>query len=252
MAASLHDLLPLGLDWAGYASMGGMVFAGACLQGVGGLGFAMFCAPLAALLFPELVPGPLIAMGGTLALLSGVREFGSIDWRSAGAALAGRAAGTALAGACLALLSAATLSLLFAGLILGAVALSLGGWRVAPSTRNTAVAGVASGLMGTITSAGAPPFAIAMQHVQPARLRATLGCVFFAGSVLSLAMLAAVGRLAPAHLWLSLLLMPWVMGGFAASGALKHRFSGHSLRGLLLGLAAFGALGILVQAWLGH
>lgn len=247
MGAWLHELLPAGLGWAGYAGMGGMVFAGACLQGVGGLGFAMFCAPVAALLFPELVPGPLLALGCPLALLAGVREFRAIDWPAAGTALMGRAAGTALAAACLAVLSVATLSLLFAGLILAAVALSLGGWRVAPTARNTAVAGIASGLMGTITSAGAPPFAIAMQHLPPARLRATLGCVFFAGSALSLVTLAAVGRLGPSHLWLSLLLMPWVVGGFVASGLLKHHFTRHSLRPLLLGLATFGALGILVQ-----
>lgn len=247
MGAWLHELLPAGLGWASYAGMGGMVFAGACLQGMGGLGFAMFCAPVAALLFPELVPGPVLALGCPLALLAGVREFRSIDWPAAGAALTGRAAGTALAAACLAVLSVATLSLLFAGLILAAVVLSLVGWRVAPTAKNTAVAGVASGLMGTITSAGAPPFAIAMQHLPPARLRATLGCVFFAGSALSLATLAAVGRLEPSHLWLSLLLMPWMLGGFVASGSLQRYFAPHSLRPLLLGLATFGALGILVQ-----
>lgn len=247
MEAWIHDLLPPGLGWTGYAGMDAMVFAGACLQGVGGLGFAMFCAPVAALLFPELVPGPLIALGGPLALMAGLREFRAIDWSAAGTALMGRAAGTALAAACVAVLPVSTLSLLFAGLILASVALSLGGWKVAANAKNTALASVASGLMGTITSAGAPPFAIAMQHLPPARLRATLGCVFFAGSALSLATLAVVGRLTTSHLWLSLLLTPWMVVGFVASGPLKRRLSRYSLRPLLLGLATFGALGILVQ-----
>ena len=39
-----------------YLTMGLMVLAGAAMQGVGGLGYAMFCAPLAAIFFPELVP----------------------------------------------------------------------------------------------------------------------------------------------------------------------------------------------------
>ena len=33
-----------------YLAMGLMVLAGAAMQGVGGLGYAMFCAPLAAIL----------------------------------------------------------------------------------------------------------------------------------------------------------------------------------------------------------
>ena len=65
--------------WAGFAehlstgrylAMGLMVLAGAAMQGVGGLGYAMFCAPLAAIFFPELVPGPLLAVGAPLALLA--------------------------------------------------------------------------------------------------------------------------------------------------------------------------------------
>ncbi len=242
--------LPVGLDGLIYAGMGAMVFIGACLQGMGGLGFAMFCAPVAALFFPALVPGPLIALGCPLALLAALREYDAIDWRVAGIALAGRVVGTGLAAACLALLSAEVLSLLFALLILAGVLLSVNGWKVAASARNTAVAGIASGLMGTITSAGAPPFAIAMQSLPPKRLRATLGCVFFAGSAVSLATLAAVGRMGTSHLWLSLLLMPWMLAGFTVSGPLNRHFAHRSPRPLLLGLAAFGALGILVQiAW---
>ena len=60
-ALALH-LLPQHLSWALYLGMGAMVLVGACLQGVSGLGFAMFCAPIGALLFPELVPGPLLAL----------------------------------------------------------------------------------------------------------------------------------------------------------------------------------------------
>jgi uncharacterized membrane protein YfcA len=251
-AASILAWWPAGLQAGHYAGMALMVFVGACLQGVGGLGFAMFCAPLAALWFPELVPGPLIALACPLSLMAALREARAIDWQAAGTGLAGRVVGTAGAALCLALLSADTLSLLFALLILAAVALSLRGWRVAASPRNVAIAGVASGVMGTITSAGAPPFAIAMQHLRADRLRATLGCIFFAGSAVSMATLALVGRMGLRELQLALLLAPWMLGGFAASGRLGQLLHHRSPRPLLLGLAAFGALGILAQRAFPH
>lgn len=238
---------PQGLGLWSYLGMGGMVMAGACLQGVGGLGFAMFCAPLAALWFPELVPGPLLALGCPLALMTALREREAIEWHTTGFALLGRVLGTALAMACLVWLSVSTLSFLFAALILAGVALSLGGWRVAHNARNTTIAGLASGLMGTITSAGAPPFAIAMQHLPPDRLRATIGAIFFIGAAVSLVALAVVGRMSAAHLLLSALLLPWMLVGFTISSRLRRRLAGVSLRPLLLTLASLGALGVLVQ-----
>lgn len=248
----LAGWLPQGLGLAAYLGMGAMVFGGACLQGVGGLGFAMFCAPMAALWFPDLVPGPLLALGCPLALLAVLREWGAIEWPTAGLALLGRLAGTAAAALCLAWLPVPALSLMFSVLILAGVALSLSGWRVLPGARNTTLAGVASGLMGTITSAGAPPFAIAMQHMQSAPLRATLGVIFFAGSAVSLLALAAVGRMGHVHLVLALSLLPWMLAGFFASGLLRGRLGRHSLRPFLLGLAAFGAVGVLAQTLARH
>ncbi|MBW8468542.1 MAG: sulfite exporter TauE/SafE family protein [Thiobacillus sp.] len=252
MSGIATGLLPAGLAGVTYLGMGAMVLIGACLQGVSGLGFAMFCAPIAALLFPELVPGPLLALSCPLALMTGLREFHAIEWRTAGQAIAGRVLGTGLAAVCMAMLPVQTLSLMFAALILTGVVLSLKGWRVAHSGRNTTLAGMASGLMGTITSAGAPPFAIAMQHLPANRLRGTLGAVFFIGAALSLVALAMVGRMGVPELWLSGLLMPWMVAGFVISGRIKFLMRQQSLRPMLLGLAAFGALGILVQTLTRH
>jgi uncharacterized protein len=243
-------LWPGGLDAGRYAAMGAMVFGGACLQGIGGLGFAMFCAPLAVLLFPELVPGPLLALGCPLAMLAMLREFRSIAWGTAGYALVGRAGGALLATAVLQLFSTTTLSVLFALLILLAVGLCLRGWQVTLSPLASGTAGFASGLMGTITSAGAPPLAIAMQKMPPAPLRATLGCVFFVGSVISLTALHSVGKAGVPEIMIGVLLTPWMVAGFYASGPLARRLSARNLRDVLLTLATFGALAVLVQTLL--
>ncbi|CAN5119253.1 sulfite exporter TauE/SafE family protein [soil metagenome] len=244
---SLLSVLPAGLSWPSYIGMSGMVLIGACLQGVGGLGFAMFCAPIAVLLFPELVPGPLLVLSFPLALMAALREHVHIQWAVAGAAIAGRVLGTLLAAACLVLLPVSTLSVLFACLILTGVALSVMGWRVTPSAPVTAIAGMASGLMGTITSSGGPPFAIAMQSLAPASMRATLGCVFFVGSAISLAALAGVGQMGWPQLVLSLLLMPWMVVGFMLSGVLARHLSHEFSRRFLLGMATVAALAVLFR-----
>ncbi len=49
MPAALQTLLPAGLSAPDYLWMGALILAGACLQGVGGIGFAMLCAPLGAI-----------------------------------------------------------------------------------------------------------------------------------------------------------------------------------------------------------
>ena len=231
-----------------YLGMGLMVLVGAAMQGIGGLGYAMFCAPLAALYFPQLVPGPLLAVGAPLALLAYLRERQALDVRVAAAALSGRVLGTALAAAILHWFDGDGLAVFFALSILAAVALSFGGWKVAPTPGNLSVAGLFSGVMGTITSAGGPPFAIAMQQLPPARIRATLGVVFFAGTLVSLIALTWVGRMGAAQWFYSLALMPWMMAGFGASSALAPHVSRQRIRQGLLGTALVSALVILWQA----
>jgi len=248
---ALLDLLN-SIGWDRVLAMGSLVLVGACLQGVSGLGFAMFASPLAALWFPELVPGPMLVLSCPLALMTGMRDRRSIEWPMARLALVGRVVGTGVAAFSLTLLSAQTLSVLFAVLILSGVGLSLSGWRVMPTLRNTTIAGLASGVMGTITSVGAPPFAIAMQHMPADRLRGTFGAIFFIGSAVSIAALTAVGRMGAHEFLISLILMPWMLAGFLVSGLLKGRVPAARVRALLLGMAGLGALGILARVLTGH
>lgn len=224
-----------------YVAMGVMVLLGAAMQGVGGLGYAMFCAPLAAIFFPQLVPGPLLAVGAPLALLAYLRERQSVDFSVASAALLGRILGTAMAAALMLYVPADTMALFFAALIVVAVVLSCAGWKVRPTTANLSLAGLLSGVMGTITSAGGPPFAIAMQQLAPSVVRATLGVVFFAGTIVSLGALAWTGQMQATHWIYSALLMPWMLGGFACSSFLARHVTRQQIRLFLLGTALVSA-----------
>ncbi|MEG0921726.1 MAG: sulfite exporter TauE/SafE family protein [Comamonas sp.] len=238
------------LSASSYLAMGVMVLAGAAMQGVGGLGYAMFCAPLAAIFFPELVPGPLLAVGAPLALLAYLRERDALNGRVAAATLVGRVIGTFAATGLLVFFSASALSILFAVLILIAVTLSTVGWRVQPTPANLSIAGVASGIMGTITAAGGPPFAIAMQHLPPSTMRSTLGVVFFAGTIVSISALAWVGKMGATEWLYGLVLLPWMLAGFFASNTLARHISKTAIRQWLLGTAAVSACVILLKIWL--
>lgn len=247
MTELLAFLLP-GVAWELFAGMAVMVFAAALLQGVGGVGFAMVSAPISGLLFPALVPGPLLVLGAALAMLGAVRERHAINWRSVAALTTGRVGGTLVAGAVLYVLTAEAFSVVFALLILAGVGFSLGGWSIKTSTPTMIVTGVASGLMGTITSSGAPPVAIAMQHVPPAELRATVSAFFVMGALFSLATLGVVGRFGAHELRLGLVLLPAMAAGFLASSPLNRIVSRGMIRIGLLTLSALGAIAVLAKA----
>lgn len=235
-----------------YAAMAAVVFGAAVAQGVGGVGFAMFAAPVAAMFFPQLAPGPLLTLGGFISLLTALRERGAIDWPAVSYALAGRAVGTLIAIYAMARFAPQALGVLFACMILAAVALSVAGLKFSATPGRVSGAGVASGIMGTMTSVGAPPIAIVLQHAAPPRLRATLGMVLFLGSIFSLAMLALAKRYTGYHAGLALSLAPFLLAGFAVSSRLRTLLPPRAVRGVLLVACAMGAVGVLVKSFWVH
>ena len=223
------------------------VMAGALIQGAGGIGFAMFAAPIVALLRPDLVPGPMIVAGGAVSLLAAIREFRRIDFRGAAFAVGGRIPGAIVAGLVIGLLPASTFAVLFALLIIAAAALSVTGWRVRATPVSLAVAGFGSGVMGTITSVGAPPMGIVLQNAEPGTLRATVGAFLLAGAVVSLAVLAWAGRFGAHEMRMGLLLVVPMAIGFAISTPLVRRVDARTMRALVLGISALSAVVLLVQ-----
>ena len=235
-----------------YAAMAAVVFGAAVAQGVGGVGFAMFAAPVAAMFFPQLAPGPLLTLGGFISLLTALRERAAIDWPAVSYALAGRAVGTLIAIYAMARFAPQALGVLFACMILAAVGLSVAGLRFSATPGRVSGAGVASGIMGTMTSVGAPPIAIVLQHAAPPRLRATLGMVLFLGSIFSLAMLALAKRYTGYHVGLALSLAPFLLAGFAVSNRLRTLLPPRAVRGVLLAACAMGAVGVRVKTFWVH
>jgi hypothetical protein len=225
----------------------GAVVAGAFIQGTGGLGFAMFAAPVAALLYPELVPGPMLMLGGTVSLLAAAREPASIDYRFAGIAVAGRVAGSLVAGLVIGLAPRSTFAIAFALLILAAVALSVAVPRLRATPLTLSVAGFGSGLMGTITSVGAPPMGLVLQNESPARVRATIGAFIAVGAIVSIVVLAWAGRFGWRETTLGAILLLPMAAGFALSTRLVGHVDGRMVRRIVLGVSAVSAIILLVQ-----
>lgn len=235
-------------DWTTFALAFVVITTAAMVQSTTGFGLGVVAAPLLAIIDPAMVPGPLLALALCLSVLVAWRERTSIRFSELGAALAGRLPASFLAGLTVGFLPPQHFLLMFALMILAAVALSLSGWRLAPTTRNLVVAGAVSGYMGTITSVGAPPMAIVYQHAPGPQMRATMGAFFVAGSAISLAALATFGAFGWQDLLLSVKLIPAMVLGFAISGLVVKVVDRGYARTAVLTLCTTSAGVLLVKA----
>jgi uncharacterized membrane protein YfcA len=232
---------------AGFWVSAAAVLAGALIQGTGGIGFAMFAAPIVAIARPDLVPGPMIVAGCAVSLLIALREFREIDFTGAAFAIGGRVPGALVAGLIIGLVPRSAFAVSFALLILLAVLLSVSGWRVRATPASLAVAGFGSGVMGTITSVGAPPMGIVLQNAEPATVRATIGAFLVVGGAVSLAVLAWAGRFGWHEMQLGVALLVPVGVGFGISNRLVHRVNARAMRRMVLAISALSASILLAQ-----
>jgi uncharacterized membrane protein YfcA len=228
-----------------------VIFAAGLVQSSAGLGFGLVAAPVLMFLNPALVPGGVIFLGTMVSLLSSIRDFSAIRRDHVLAGLAGRAPAAVFAASLVALAAPATFQLLFGLAILIAVVLSLAAPRFAPSLPRTAAAGVVSGLMGTLTGVGAPPFAIALQGAPAAELRATMNAVLLLGAILSMSALAWFGAFGTGDILASLGLLPAAILGFlAARRVIGAAGVARVLRPVVLGICAVSSLVLIGKSLL--
>jgi uncharacterized protein len=222
---------------AGFAVVAASVAVAAFVQGTIGVGFALIVAPILAFTDPALLPVCLLVLMLPLNIYVAWRERGALDRSGATWITAGRLVGTFGGLWILVAVPPSALSILVgAATILAAVAtLVAPPFRAGP--RAFASAGLVTGVTETATGIGGPPLALVYQHHAPATLRATVALCFLIGQVLSLAVLAVVGRVGEAQLWTALLLMPALAVGAFVSRHLHRRVGGRMFRGFVLAFA---------------
>lgn len=242
----METLLNLGLPLQILLALA-LIAAGA-IQGSTGFGFGMLGAPLLAMVDPVLVPAPILMTGLLITLSTSIRERHAIDRRGLAISLTGRLLATGVAVAVLAMLDPRLFSYLFAGLILLGVLLSASGVRLPHNTATLFLAGFASGLMGTLTSVGAPPMALAYQDREGPTTRATLSVFLLAGALFSIAGLALAGAIGTDHLLLTAAMVPLAAIGFLFSGWTRRIVDRGYLKTIVLVTSAAAAVALIINA----
>lgn len=249
----MTDLIasPMLLDWLPLAAAMAAILLAGVIQASTGIGFGLVAAPVLLLVDPRLVPGSVIFLGTLVTLLAAVREVRWINLKGLVAGLSGRIPGAILAGAIVAAVSPAVFQALFGLLVLSAVVLSIAAKPVQPTTPNTVVAGFLSGLMGTLTSIGAPPIALVFQRAAGPEMRATVSAFLLIGAIVSMLSLAVFGAFGWADILLALKLVPAALIGFALSRYIIRLKNTGWLRPAVLGLCALMSLWLVGRGAMG-
>jgi uncharacterized membrane protein YfcA len=226
----------------------GAVVIGAVAQGSVGFGFGMLAAPVLALVDEELVPGAVLLLGLTVALIIAWDERGALDWLGIRWALVGRVLGTLAGAYAVTRLDHDAMAIALGLLILFAVVISMTGWHVRPTTTTLVGAGMMSGVMGTLTSVGGPPMALVYQREDAAKLRSTLAGFFVFGASLALLVLTVSGEVGERQLVDGVILLPGLFVGLVLSRALAPYLANGRTRTGVLALSALAAVALVVGA----
>lgn len=217
------------------------------VQGAVGIGLNLVCAPLLVLINPSYVPGPLIAAATLLTILIAWRDRAHIRRADLLPSVIGRVPAVIIGAAIVAYATTRTLSIIFAVMVLLAVAISLVGRRFHPTPKTLMSVGALSGLMATISSIGGPPVALAYQHVDAVEARATMSAFFTIGATFSVLTLAAFGEFELKDLLLAGTAVPGILTGFLLSKHLAKHTDKGLLRPIVLAISAGSAAVVLIS-----
>ncbi|MFB4295687.1 sulfite exporter TauE/SafE family protein [Actinomadura sp. NTSP31] len=220
---------------------------GAIVQGSVGLGVGLVATPIVTMLFPDLMPGAILVTALALPVATLAQEVRHAELRGLGWAFGGRLVGTPAGVWLVAAAPDRVLGVAIGVTVLAALAVTTWAREVPRNRRTLAVAGVISGTTGTASGIGGPPIALLYQRESGPRVRATLAVFFIAGALLSLATLAAAGRLPARQVTAGLELLPFVLAGFLAAGPLRRYLDAGRLRLALLIVVGASATVLIVR-----
>lgn len=222
-----------------------IVMLGALVQGSTSMGFAITAAPILMIVNPEFVPVPTLMIGFILSVYLMIRERKSIILTGLSYSVIGRIIGSIIAAYIIVLISQSYFSLVFGGLILLAVVLSLfrGQWEINKS--KLFAAGLMSGIMGTLASIGSPPMGLLYQHQKAQVIRGTLSAYFTLGTLISILSLSFVGKVSKVDFNLFLWMLPASTVGFWFSKYLNKYLDKGYTRWTILAISALSALFVI-------
>jgi uncharacterized membrane protein YfcA len=218
------------------------------VQGVSGVGGGFIMVPLLAMINMSFLPGPLVFGSLSISGLMAWRERSHIDYRNTGIILAAIIPGSIIGAWLLAGIPPDRLGLMFGGVILFAVVISLGGIHFPLNRISGSAAGLLAGAMGASTGIGAPVIAILYQRVAGPMVRSTLAFLYTLASVFIVIALVVFGRFGVAEAGYGLLLVPGFMLGYLCSRPLALHFDHGATRYIVLGVSAVAAASLIVSS----
>ncbi len=240
-----------GWEWA---AAGVAVFLAAAVRGFAGFGFsALTVASLSLLAAPAMVVPMVFAMEIAASCWMLPSVWRRADFRWVALVFCGIAVGSPLGLTLLSRLPADVLRSALYGALLCVSVLALfqqrgrlRRWR-APAPVVGLLAGVGNG-MAAIAGAISVLFLLAERENDPARIRASLVCLFLATDIYALCWGGAMGVAGAAHFWTALLLLPALFAGVTIGGRFFQRSTPEKYRLFALGLIfAVAAGGLLRQ-----
>jgi hypothetical protein len=200
-----------------------------------------------AFLRPELLPASLLLLMLPLNLFTVLREHHAFDWRGGGWITLGRVFGTLAGAGVLVVLSSHALNLLVGAATVAVAVLTMLAPAFSPSCSAFVTVGLCTGISETATGIGGPPLALAYQHQSPDVLRSTVAGCFLLGELVSLGVLAAIGRVTLQQARSAALLLPFLLVGALLSSWIRHGVNGRLLRGLVLAFALISGAVLMVR-----
>ena len=131
-----------------------LVVCGAFLQSLIGIGFGLLVSPFLVLYEPGFVPVPMLLVGTFLPLLILWRDRTAVDFTGVKSAIVGRIAGSILAVWVITSITQSTFLLLFGGLVVVAVILSMFKFNIQPTASSVGIAGFFFWVDGNTCSLG--------------------------------------------------------------------------------------------------
>jgi len=222
-----------------------ILIIGACLQCVIGFGLGLLCVPVLYWLMPELVPAPMILNALLITALLTIKHRGAIDVKQTGYSIFGGAIGVLSAAAVMVYVDSEQYRLLLGSCLLLAVGLSLTGWSPKLTMLSNLVASIASGFIGTTTSAGGAPMGLLYQAQNKDKIKANLSIFFVFFNLFGIIALLVTGSADMQDIVLFLKCLPAILIGWGASYFVNNSINEKATRILIILVASFSGLALI-------
>ncbi len=220
-------------------------FFASLVQASVGIGGALIAAPLLILINPVFVPVPILLANIILTLAVAKKQWQFIHFLDLSYMISGRLFGTIPA---VLIITSLYFDIVFAVVILIAVALSTLGWKIAINRFSLISAGLVSGFMGTLSSIGGPPVALAYQQVPKTQFVATMSMQLVIGGLISVLGIWITAGISDKQLLATAMLLPGMVAGYLAATKIGDHLNGRKIRYAVFILSGLAALTVLWKA----